>query len=140
MGSVPCCALAPLHLHKLPRLQTTPHCGDYHGQELKKKKKRKQNTRTPPPLHHLRRRRSLILPAQDLVSVIKFLCSFSVAQLTSPGLLASQALHLARCPLSSAPAAPCPGPPLPREHRDAELLEAPVLLEFSLVLNWNEIK
>lgn len=84
------------------------------------------------PHHHLRRRRSLILPAQDLVSVIKFLCSFSVAQFTLPGLLASQALHLACCPPGFVPASQHPAPPV-SSGMQSGLLKAPVLLESGFI-------
>lgn len=102
-------------------------------------KKKHHKTHAHGPHHHCRprRRRSLVLFAQDLISIIKFLYSFSVAQFTLPGLLASQALPLACCPPSSAPASPRPSPPAPPTSSGAQSgrLKAPVLLKSSFVPN-----
>lgn len=75
------------------------------------------------------------------MTVTKFLCSFSVAQFTLPGLLASQALHLACCPPGFAPAFQHPrAHPLPRQAQGCSLGSSKHLFCLNLVLSLIRMK
>lgn len=102
--------------------------------------KRKHNTHAPHHRYHLCRRRSLILSAREFVSVTKFLCRFSVAQFTLPGLLARQASHLACCPPGFTPASPIPAPLLPLPAQGCSLGSPKHLFCWNLVLSLIRMK